>query len=99
VPLESFLQHFIFILPINIPPVLCFNSAFIQGLENDSLKAAGQIDKNFFNPIINQSPIILVIQYYTKFLSVFERKMLRKIFGPTKKANGIWRIKTKKGVG
>jgi hypothetical protein len=27
-------------------------------------------------------------------LSVFERKILRKIFAPTKKANGIWRIKT-----
>ena len=29
-------------------------------------------------------------------LSVFERKILRKIFGPTKEANGIWRIKTNK---
>ena len=28
-------------------------------------------------------------------LSVFERKILRKIFGPTKEANGIWRIETK----
>jgi hypothetical protein len=27
-------------------------------------------------------------------LSVFERKILRKIFGPTKEANSIWRIKT-----
>ena len=27
-------------------------------------------------------------------LSVLERKILRKIFGPTKEANGIWRIKT-----
>jgi len=25
---------------------------------------------------------------------VFERKILRKLFGPTKEANGIWRIKT-----
>jgi len=25
--------------------------------------------------------------------SVFERKILRKIFGPTKEDNGIWRIK------
>jgi len=32
---------------------------------------------------------------YTK-LSVFEVKVLRKIFGPTKEANGIWRIKTNK---
>jgi len=29
-------------------------------------------------------------------LSVFERKTLRKIFGPTKEANGIWRIETNK---
>jgi hypothetical protein len=29
-------------------------------------------------------------------LSVFEKKILRKIFGPTKEANGIWRIKTNK---
>ena len=29
-------------------------------------------------------------------LSVFEMKILRKIFGPTKEANGIWRIKTNK---
>jgi hypothetical protein len=29
-------------------------------------------------------------------LSVFERKILRKIFGPTKEDNGIWRIKANK---
>jgi hypothetical protein len=29
-------------------------------------------------------------------LSVFERKILRKTFGPTKEDNGIWRIKTNK---
>jgi hypothetical protein len=27
-------------------------------------------------------------------LMIFERKILRKIFGPTKEANGLWRIKT-----
>ena len=27
---------------------------------------------------------------------MFERKILRKIFGPAKEANGIWRIKTNK---
>jgi hypothetical protein len=52
VPLECFLHQFIFILPINIPPALCFNSAVIRGMENESLKAAGQRDKDFFNPII-----------------------------------------------
>jgi len=30
---------------------------------------------------------------------VFERKILRKIFGPTKEANGIWRIETNKELG
>jgi len=29
-------------------------------------------------------------------LSVFEGKILRNLFGPTKEANGIWRIKTNK---
>jgi len=27
---------------------------------------------------------------------VFERKILRKIFGPTEESNGVWRIKTNK---
>jgi hypothetical protein len=27
-------------------------------------------------------------------LMIFERKILRKIFGPTKESNGLWRIKT-----
>jgi hypothetical protein len=27
-------------------------------------------------------------------LMIFERKVLRKIFGPTKEQNGLWRIKT-----
>jgi hypothetical protein len=30
--------------------------------------------------------------------SVFERKILRKIYGPTEEDNGIWRIKTNKGL-
>jgi hypothetical protein len=30
---------------------------------------------------------------------LFERKILRKIFGPTKEDNGIWRIKTNKEMG
>jgi hypothetical protein len=30
----------------------------------------------------------------TQKLSVFERKILRKLFGPTKKKDGSWRIKT-----
>ena len=32
-------------------------------------------------------------------LCVFERKILRKISGPTKEANSIWRIKTDKELG
>ena len=28
-------------------------------------------------------------------LMVFERKVIRKIFGPTKERDGTWRIKTK----
>ena len=29
---------------------------------------------------------------------MYERKILRKIFGPTKEDNGIWRIKTNNGL-
>jgi len=36
------------------------------------------------------------MDWITQKLSVFERKILRKIFGPTKEFNGIWRIKTNK---
>jgi hypothetical protein len=32
-------------------------------------------------------------------LSVFQRKISRKIFGPTKEDNGIWRIKTNRELG
>jgi hypothetical protein len=31
-------------------------------------------------------------------LLVFERKILRKIFGPTHKTNGEWRLKTNKKI-
>ena len=31
---------------------------------------------------------------YTKQVKVFERKVLRRIFGPTKERDGTWRIKT-----
>jgi len=32
--------------------------------------------------------------YKKNKLMVFERKVLRRIFGPTKERDGIWRIKT-----
>jgi len=32
-------------------------------------------------------------------LMVFERKVLRKIFGPTKERDGTWRIKTNDELG
>jgi hypothetical protein len=35
----------------------------------------------------------------TPKLSVFERKILRKIFGPTKKRDGSWRIKNEHRIG
>jgi len=33
-------------------------------------------------------------RYYKNTLMVFERKVLRKMFGPTKERDGTWRIKT-----
>jgi hypothetical protein len=38
----------------------------------------------------------VIIKHTASSLSVFERKILRKIFEPTKEDNGIWRIKTNK---
>ena len=38
----------------------------------------------------------LLTERMTEKLSVFESKILRKIFGPTKVGNAIWRIKTNK---
>jgi hypothetical protein len=32
-------------------------------------------------------------------LIIFETKILRKIFGPTKELNGLWRIKTNEELG
>ena len=56
-------------------------------------------------PLVLQSLLFILLRYRqvpyftsrnSSSLSVFERGILRKIFGPTKKANGIWRIKTNK---
>ena len=38
----------------------------------------------------------VLIESIIQKLSVFDRKILIKIFGPTKEVNGIWRIKTNK---
>jgi hypothetical protein len=35
-----------------------------------------------------------LIKFGTETQALLERKILRKIFGPTKEANGLWRIKT-----
>jgi hypothetical protein len=37
--------------------------------------------------------------YYKNKLMVFERKMLRRILGPTKERDGTWRIKTNYELG
>ena len=41
--------------------------------------------------------ILLVLkEIIIQKVSVYERKLLRKMFWPTSEANGIWRIKTNK---
>jgi hypothetical protein len=40
--------------------------------------------------------IWVFVESITQRLSVFERKILRKIFGPTKEDNGNWKIKINK---
>jgi len=52
--------------------------------------------KNQIRPIVVYSCETWVLkESIIQRLSVCERKILRKIFGPTKDDNGIWRIKNK----
>jgi len=37
---------------------------------------------------------MFLVNVSIKKIMIFERKILRKIFGPTKEENGLWRIKT-----
>jgi hypothetical protein len=58
-----------------------------------STKSKLKLYWSVIRPIIVYSYETWVLIYR---LSVFERKILRKIFGPTKEDNGNWRIKTNK---
>jgi hypothetical protein len=50
---------------------------------------------SIIRPIVTYVRETWVLKETTKNkLMVFERKVLRKIFGPTKERNGTWRIKT-----
>ena len=51
--------------------------------------------KALVRPEVVYGPECWVLTENTKQkLLVFERKILRRIFGPTQKANGKWRLKT-----
>jgi hypothetical protein len=50
---------------------------------------------SIIRPVVTYGCEIWVLKETTKNkLIVFERKVLRKIFGPTKERDGTWRIKT-----
>jgi hypothetical protein len=50
---------------------------------------------SIIRPIVTYACEIWVLKETTKDkLMVFEREVLRKIFGPTKERDGTWRIKT-----
>ena len=66
-----------------------FKSRFVSKKSN--LKLYWSI----IRPIVTCDCDIWILKETTKNkLMVFERKVLRKIFGPTKERNGTWRIKT-----
>ena len=44
--------------------------------------------------VVYGSKCWVLTENITQKLLVFERKILRRIFGPTQKANGEWRLKT-----
>jgi len=50
---------------------------------------------SIIRPIVTYACVTLVLKETIKYkLMVFERKVLRKIFGPTKERDGTWRINT-----
>jgi len=50
---------------------------------------------SIISPVVTYACEVLVLKETVKNkLIVFERKVLRKIFGPTKESDGTWRIKT-----
>jgi hypothetical protein len=54
---------------------------------------------SIIRPIITYACETWVLKETTKNkLMVFERKVLRKIFGPTKERDGTWRIETNDGL-
>jgi len=44
--------------------------------------------------IVYGSECLVLTENIKQKLLVFEKKILRRIFGPTQKANGEWRLKT-----
>jgi hypothetical protein len=51
--------------------------------------------KMLVRPVVTYACETLVLKENTKIkLRVFERKVLRKIYGPTKEKDGTWRIKS-----
>jgi hypothetical protein len=61
-----------------------------------SIKSKLELYWSEIRPIVLYGCETSIIQSIIQKFSVFERKILRKIFGPTKEANGIWRMKTNK---
>jgi len=55
---------------------------------------------SIIRPIVTYACEVWVLKEAIKNkLMVFERKVLRKIFGPTKERDGTWRIKTNDELG
>ena len=53
------------------------------------------LENNIIRPVVVYGSECSVLTENTKQkLLVFEKKILRRIFGPTQKANGEWRLKT-----
>ena len=58
-------------------------------------KTVTKLYKALIRPVAVYGSECWVLTENTKHkLLVFERKILRRIFGPTQKANGEWRLKT-----
>jgi hypothetical protein len=78
---------------------LHINSMYLEQVQSykylgSTLNSDNSIEEEIRNRITLGNKAYYANQFLFKSRLVFERKVLRKIFGPTKESDGTWRIKT-----
>jgi hypothetical protein len=88
-------------MPKKLPPAVDLMAFKCHTLKVKSRLVSKKLKMKLYwsiiRPIVTYACVTLVLKESIKYkLMVFERKVLRKIFGPTKERDGTWRIKTNK---